>query len=98
MSDEMFHVKQGGGFYLTPHQRAHLQTRLMLQGPANATPTEIAAHQRTIEGFLNGLPGDVLFTLDSLRLLADQGNEVAEYLLDRETQRLGLTRPKHYGL
>jgi len=86
------------GLQLTPHQRAHLSTRLMLKGPANATPAEIAAHRRTIDGFLNGLPGDVLFALDALRLLADQGNEVAAYMLDRETQRLGLTRPTHFGL
>jgi hypothetical protein len=98
MTDNTLHVKQGGGFYLTPHQRAHLATRLMLKGPANATPEEIAAHRRSIDGFLNGLPGDILFALDSLRLLADQGNRVAEYLLDRETERLGLTRPKHFGL
>lgn len=86
------------GLQLTPHQRVHLQSRLMLRGPAHATPAEIAAHQRTVAGFLNGLPGDVLFALDALRLLADQGNEVAAYMLDRETERLGLTRPKHYGI
>lgn len=39
---------------------------------------------------ISGLPGEMLFALESLRLLAEQGNRVATALYERETKRLGL--------
>lgn len=85
------------GLTLTPHQKLHLANRLMLQGPLDATPAEVAAHRRSIERNLNGIPGDVLFALDALRLLADQGNVVAADLFDREVARMGLGRVRYFG-
>jgi len=86
------------GLTLTPHQKAHLANRLMLQGTLGASPAAIAAHRRSIERNLNGIPGDVLFALDALRLLADQGNIVAKDLFDSEVERMGLnsTGPTSY--
>jgi hypothetical protein len=83
---------------LTPHQRLHLQNRIMLQSPKEASPAEIAAHQRGLERSLNGIPGDVLFALDALRLLADQGNVVARDLFQMEIERMGLTQVRYYGI
>lgn len=82
---------------LTEHQRLHIANRLMLQLPSDATPEQIAAHRRFLEGRFNGIPGDVLFALDAIRLLADQGNKVAIWLFDRESERLGFTRASHFG-
>lgn len=86
----------GGGLTLTAHQRAHLENRVMLQGPKNLSPAEVAAFRAGIHKLFNGIPGDILFTLDSLRLLADQGNAVAADLFDSEVKRLGLTRARHF--
>lgn len=83
---------------LTPHQRLHLANRIMLQGPGDASPGEIAAHQRGLSRMLNGIPGDVLFALDALRLLADQGNVVARDLFQSEIERMGLTQVRYYGV
>jgi hypothetical protein len=93
---ERGHQLPGGGLTLTAHQRAHLANRVMLQGPKGLNEREIAAWRRGLEQTFNGIPGDVLFTLDSLRLLADQGNKVAATLFDAESDRLGFTRARHY--
>lgn len=82
---------------LTPHQRAHLANRIMLQSPVDVSPAEIAAHQRGLDRSLNGIPGDILFALDALRLLADQGNVVARDLFQMEIERMGLTQVRYYG-
>jgi hypothetical protein len=39
---------------------------------------------------ISGMSGEILFALESLRLLAEQGNKVAARLYERETKRLGL--------
>ncbi len=65
----------------------------MLQAPADLTARQIAAVRRDLERVVDGLPGDVFMTLDALRLLADQGNQLAADVFDHESRRLGLTRP-----
>lgn len=80
------------GFTLTEHQRVHIANRLMLQLPNDTPVRELAAFRASIEKAVNGIPGDVLFALETLRLLADQGNVVARDLFDDEVERLGLTR------
>lgn len=84
--------------HLTPEQRRALSTRVMLQAPgADTTPEMRTMTARLVEQRLNGIPGDILFTLDALRLLADQGNQTAGAVLDYEINRLGLTRPTTFG-
>ncbi len=74
-------------FELTEEQRKALSTRLMVQPPG--TPQHWDERKR-----LNGLPFDVLLCLESLHLLAEQGNKVAEALYERERERFGLARPR----
>ncbi len=83
--------------YLTDEQKRRIANRVMLQKPAGMSERELAAWRRGIEGVFNGIPGDVLFTLDSLRLLAEQGNRVAADLFDYESERLGFTRARQFG-
>lgn len=87
----------GSGLHLTPHQRMHLENRIMLQGTKGMAEADVAAVRRTLTRTLNGIPGDVLFALDALRLLADQGNVVAADLFDHEIIRLGLSRKTYFG-
>lgn len=85
----------GLGFVLKEQHRRQLSTRLLLQLPGDATPEEIARVRREMDRVVMGLPGDVFMALDALRLLAEQGSEIAKLLFDAESERLGLTRPMH---
>lgn len=82
-------------FRLTEAQRKRLSDTLMLQKPPDeqsmATFAELVRRQKR----LSSLPIDVLFTLEALRLLADQGNIVAQELYWSERVRLGIDIPKH---
>lgn len=91
------HGSGGPGLHLTEHQRMHIANRLMLQLPDGLTEAQIIAHRRFLEQTFNGIPGDVLFTLDAIRLLADQGNKIAADLFDEESEKLGLTRKSFFG-
>lgn len=64
----------------------------MLQAPRGLTARQIAAARRDLDRMVRGLPGDVVLTLASLDLLAEQGNEIAARLFAREVERLGLTK------
>jgi len=81
-------------FRLTEAQRQALSTTMMLQKPPDeGYANEFAAFMRrrkTIEG----IPIDVLFTLEAIRMLAEQGNEVAKNLYWAERVRLGIDIPK----
>jgi len=76
---------------LTEAQRRALSTRIMLQMPREVGRDDAKFIARLVEKTLNGIPGDVLFTLDAIRLLADQGNVVAQELFEMEIERLGFT-------
>lgn len=76
-------------FTLTEEERRALSTRLMVQPPGS--PQSWDERKR-----INGLPMDVLLLLESLRLLADQGNKVAAFLYEKERQRFGLAPAKHF--
>jgi len=70
---------------LTESQRLALQTRLIVQKPPPGMTLDIVR--------INGLPSDVLFALEALRLLAEQGNQVAAYMYDDERKKLGIATP-----
>jgi len=82
-------------FELTEAQARALSTRLMPVTPATLGISEKQrrAIQRELDGRIKGLPPGAFMALDSLRLLADQGNVTAAYLFDLESAKLGLTRP-----
>jgi hypothetical protein len=64
----------------------------MLQPPTEADAGVVlaaASSTRTIEG----VPVDVLITLESLRQLAEQGNLAAKWLYEEERVKLGIDRP-----
>lgn len=81
-------------FRLTEQQRRRLSDSLLLQkppdAPARETFEELSRRIKTIEG----IPVDVLFTLEAIRLQAEQGNKVAEWLYWAERRRLGIDIPK----
>ena len=83
--------------HFTPEQRRALSNRLIVQPPpsldAVAQHRLIADQRRRIEG----LPIDVLETLEAIRLLAEQGNRVAKELYEEERERLGIDRPAFFG-
>ena len=81
------------GLRLTPQQAQQLSTRLMLQAPKHLTPRQIKAVADDLDRRIRGLPPGAFMALDALRLLADGGNAVAEFLFDHESKELGLTRP-----
>lgn len=84
---------QRRGFVLKEEHRQMLSNKLMLQAPQGMTPDQIIRTRRDLDRVVDGLPGDVFMALDALRLLADQGSEIAKLLFDSESERLGLTRP-----
>lgn len=92
---ERLQARAQTGLTLTEQQRRMLSTRLMLQAPAGLTPKQIANVARDLDSRVRGLPPGAFMALDALRLLADAGNRVADYLFDQESERLGLTRPFH---
>jgi hypothetical protein len=92
--DDAARVRAGArGLTLTEQQRRQLSTRLMLQMPKDLTPRQIANIARDLDSRIAGLPPGAFMALDALRLLADGGNQVAAYLFDQQSEKLGLTRP-----
>lgn len=83
----------GPGFQLTEAQRKALSNRLMLQAPIDLSPSQILSIARDLDARVAGLPPGAFMALDALRLLADQGNEVAKDLFEHGSWQLGLTRP-----
>lgn len=76
---------------LSESQRRLMATRLMVQAPPGLTPKQLARWRGDLERRVNGIPSDVLFTLESIRFLAEQGNEVAKALYQDECEKLGLS-------
>ncbi len=77
---------------LTEQQTRLIESRgrTLLQPPTpedRSVVRELQLH-RPVGG--GKLPFDVVFTLETLRHLADQGNLVAKDIYDYETRRLGL--------
>jgi hypothetical protein len=90
---EALRARASRGLVLTERQRRQLSTRLMLQLPVDLTPRQIKTIAADLDRRVRGLPPGAFMALDALRLLADDGNEVAAYLFDLESRKLGLTRP-----
>jgi hypothetical protein len=78
------------GFVLPEHVRQAFSSRLMVQAPANLTPKQIGRIRDDLDRRVRGMEPGMFMALDGLRLLADQGNEVAKTLFDSECRRLGL--------
>lgn len=83
------------GFRLHEHVRRAFSSRLMLQAPAGLSPEQIAKLARELDSVIDGLDQGAFMALDAMRLLADQGNEIAKDLFDAMSIDLGLTRPFH---
>jgi hypothetical protein len=81
------------GLVLTEAQRQAFSSRLMLQAPRGLTPKQIKNVAEDLDRRVRGLPPGAFMALDALRLLADGGNDFAAYMLELETERLGLTVP-----
>lgn len=98
MADQRNPFDNPNPFRLTEEQRRRLSDSLLLQKPPNArareTFEELARKIKTIEG----IPVDVLFTLEAIRLQAEQGNETAKWLYWRERERLGIDIPRRITL
>lgn len=76
--------------------RKRMASRLMIQPPKSQHDiAEFQRFSREIEKAA-GLPADVLITLESLLLLAEQGNLVAQWLYGRECARHGITFAKRF--
>lgn len=86
-------ARSSAGLQLTERQRRALSTRLMLQAPRGLTTKQIANVARDLDRRVRGLPPGAFMALDALRLLADGGNDFAAYLLELESEKLGLTQP-----
>lgn len=80
---------------LTRHQIAHLATRLQVQPPPPGVTLDPNPTGR-VRGW--GVPRDVLLTLESLRVLAEQGNTVAEAFYLRECERFGIEPRRHFPM
>lgn len=87
---------EAGGLRLTPHQLAHLQTRIMVQPPKDGEPPESIDAITERSRRVTGIPADVLFTLEAIHLLAEQGNAAAKALYEQERLRLGIDRPAYH--
>lgn len=81
----------------TPEQRANLNDRFLLQKPPTDGDFEAFAELMRRKKTIEGIPVDVLFTLEAIRQLAEQGNKVAERLYWTERVRLGIDVPKRFG-
>lgn len=84
-------IEVSPGFRLPPEAVRAFSSRLMLQAPRDLTPRQIKNVADDLDRRIRGLPPGAFMALDSLRLLADQGNKIAEHLYELETRRLGLT-------
>jgi hypothetical protein len=87
---------------LNLRQRARiLRGRSVPQAPTDADRTAIAAAvsaRMGPTGQAEGIPFDVLMTLEALRQLADQGNLAAKMIYDSERIRLGIDRPTFHDV
>jgi len=77
-------------------ERRALSTRLLVQPPASMR--EVERHQELARqrGRIEGIPIDVLETLDAIRMLAEQGNQVAKELYMVEREKLGIDLPRTF--
>lgn len=82
-----------GRLHLSDRDRLLMSQRLMLQAPRDLTPKQIQNVARDLDRRIRGLPPGAFMALDGLRLLANQGNKLAELLFRTESERLGLTEP-----
>lgn len=79
-------------------ERKALSTRLLVQPPPSLDA--VRQHQLMADQIkrIEGLPIDVLETLEAIRMLAESGNRVAKELYEVERERLGIDVPRHFGL
>lgn len=82
-------------FTLTEAQRKAIQRRMALQQRLIVQPPRDGRMLPDIKR-IQGLPLDVLLTLESMRLLAEAGNVVAADLYASERVRLGIDVPRHF--
>ena len=82
---------------LDEHNRRRIASVIMVQPPESQH--DIVAFQRYHHEIarVTGLGADVLTTLESLAMLAEQGNQVAAMLYTSECARLGITFPRRFG-
>jgi len=76
---------------LSPRFLADARRRQILQAPAGTSMRELV----TLGNRIENIPLDVLFALDALTLLAEQGNAIAKALVFRERRRLGIDLRKY---
>ena len=94
MSDE---PKSAPGWHLTPGQRVQVvQGRNLIQPPTEADAATVAANMRAMtatgsKSTIEGIPMDVLMTLEALRQLAEQGNLAAKWLWEQERIKFGIS-------
>lgn len=87
------------GWHLNVRQRARIvQGRAMVQKPTEADRAIVEANARAMtatgsKATIQGIPIDVLMTLESLRQLADQGNRAAKWIYEEERRKLGIDLP-----
>ncbi len=71
------------------------QRRLMeSRGIQRVQPRAEGAAPIRLHHTINGIPEDVLFALEALASLAEQGNDVARFVYEHELESLGITRPR----
>lgn len=75
-------------FVLSPELRARMATRIQVAVPTG--PDDLADIDRRKR--IEGLPVDVLITLEGLAMLAERGNLLAAELLVEERRKLGIDR------
>lgn len=89
------------GWRLNPRHVARvLRGRAVPQAPTEADRLAIqaaVAARGTSRSQSEGIPFDVLMTLEALRQLAEQGNLAAKMIYDSERARLGIDRPTFHG-
>lgn len=89
--------KDEKGWHLTPAQRAQIvQGRNLIQPPGPDDAKAIAANMRAMSATgsratIEGIPMDVLMTLEALRQLAEQGNLAAKWLYEEERVKFGIS-------
>lgn len=82
-------------FTLTEQQRRAMQRRMALQQRLIVQPPRDGQLLPDIKR-IQGLPIDVLLTLEAMRQLAEAGNVVAGDLYAAERVRLGIDVPRHF--
>jgi hypothetical protein len=94
--DQLVREEQQRGWRFNLRQRARIvQGRRMVQAPTEEQQRMVAAAvgARMNNARAEGIPYDVLMTLEALRQLAEQGNRAAKWLYEQERTRLGIDRP-----